>query len=337
MENSSLPPSVSGPSAPPPPPEVKVRTMRSDLDAMAKSGGGLPRFENVSVAGLSMGKEVPEDSAETKNKDSANVILVVVAVLALIGLAGYFVYTIFLKNGSGAPQATTQNRPVVGSGTSSGNGTQAPAANPAAQESTPIVPAVFTHISLFKKPADQTLAITLSSGGAASSAADLQTFNQKISGLIKNRTSTFMEIAIKSADGRDLGIGEILSQANAEVINTQTLAAHFNPDATFFVYRDKNGFWPGYVISLKQGENWLFSGSDVKNLESSPSITNLFLDNMGKPSADGFTDSTISGIAVRVLPFLDTGIPAYFTYGWVRTDLILSTSQGGFAQALSRL
>ena len=44
---------------PPPPAEVKVRTMQSDLESMAKSGGGSPQFQNVSVAGLRVEREAP--------------------------------------------------------------------------------------------------------------------------------------------------------------------------------------------------------------------------------------------------------------------------------------
>jgi hypothetical protein len=44
---------------PPPPAEVKVRTMKSDLESMAKSGGGLPQFQNVLVAGLQIEREAP--------------------------------------------------------------------------------------------------------------------------------------------------------------------------------------------------------------------------------------------------------------------------------------
>jgi hypothetical protein len=44
---------------PPPPAEVKVRTMKSDIESMAKSGGGLPQFQNVSVAGLRVEREAP--------------------------------------------------------------------------------------------------------------------------------------------------------------------------------------------------------------------------------------------------------------------------------------
>jgi hypothetical protein len=41
-------------TAPPPPSEVKIRTMRSDIDSMMKSGGGAPSYRNVSITGLSL-------------------------------------------------------------------------------------------------------------------------------------------------------------------------------------------------------------------------------------------------------------------------------------------
>ena len=41
-------------TAPPPPSEVKIRTMRSDIDSMMKSGGGAPSYQNVSISGLSL-------------------------------------------------------------------------------------------------------------------------------------------------------------------------------------------------------------------------------------------------------------------------------------------
>ena len=45
-------------SAPPPPPaEVKIRTMRSDIESMMRSGGGAPSFQNVAVSGLSLERD----------------------------------------------------------------------------------------------------------------------------------------------------------------------------------------------------------------------------------------------------------------------------------------
>ena len=76
------------PSAPPPPPEVKVRTMRSDLASMAQSGGGLPKFQSVKVEGAA-------GAAGGSGKNIAIITLTVIAALALLGLIGYFAYRIF--------------------------------------------------------------------------------------------------------------------------------------------------------------------------------------------------------------------------------------------------
>ena len=45
-------------SAPPPPAAaVKIRTMRSDVESMMRSGGGAPSFQNVAVSGLTLERE----------------------------------------------------------------------------------------------------------------------------------------------------------------------------------------------------------------------------------------------------------------------------------------
>ena len=325
------------PSAPPPPSEVKVRTMRSDLESMAQSGGGLPKFQSVKMEGL---VAVQEKGGEKKN--GAVIVLAVIAAAVVLGLLGYFAYRMFFTQSS----LTTQN-----------NAVQTPAAvpaqnqSPAVASSTPtttptvtasVAAAPFIHASLFKTPADKTLVLTLptsSAAGGASSAADLQTFNQKISALLAqaNKNAAVIEIVVQTADHHGVAVSDLWVQANAAVISPQLLAAHFNPDATFFAYQDKNGFWPAYVLSLKAGENWLFSQSDIANLESSPSISNFFLANAGTPSASGFMDGTVSSTAVRMLSFPNATPPATFLYGWYKNDLIVSASQAGFMAAMNRL
>jgi hypothetical protein len=52
-------------TAPPPPSEVKVRTMRSDLESMRLSGGGMPTFQNVIVSGLTVEKEYKKSVKST--------------------------------------------------------------------------------------------------------------------------------------------------------------------------------------------------------------------------------------------------------------------------------
>jgi len=318
------------PSPPPPPSEVKVRTMRSDLESMAKSGGGLPQFESVKIANLSRGKYPPEPVAvQDKRKSGMAMALVVIAAVAMLGLLGYFAYRIFF-----APAA----QPVQSGTAPAQGGAQVPVAAPAgSQPPATVLPAQaspFVHISLFKKPADQTLVLTLptsSTGGMASNAADLQTFDQKISALLAQakKDAAVIEIVVQTADHKGVPVGDLFAQENAAVLDPQFLAAHFNPDATFFVYQDKNGFSPAYILSLKSGENWLFLKSDVAKLESSPSIPNFFLTNVGALPANGFADGLVGGTAVRTA--------GSFLYGWYQTDLILSTSQAGFAAAMNRL
>ncbi len=87
-----LPDTLPATSAPPPPPEVKVRTMKSDLALMAKSGGGLPRFETVRVYGL----PTENGNAGSAEKPARKIdpilwILIAVAVLVIVAL-GYFLF-----------------------------------------------------------------------------------------------------------------------------------------------------------------------------------------------------------------------------------------------------
>lgn len=350
-------------SAPPPPPEVKMRTMRSDLAAMAKSGGGVPRFESVKVAGWvpaggGFGQRAPDaagapgasgalGSAGSAKRRNMTIVLIVVAAVAAAALIGYFVYVAFFSGGNNSPAEQSGAGPSAASAGTGGSSTATAASAgaattaPAATAPAAAAPAgPFTHKSLFREPADQTLILTLSSGGAAQTAADLESFNQKLTVLLPQvkKGAALIEVGMVGADGNGVAVGDVLTEENAAVLDPQFLAAHFNPDATFFLYRDASGvFWPGYVIALSPGENWLYLQSDVAKLESSPSIANFFLVNVGASAAGGFTDATVSSTPVRVLSYPNASPPASFLYGWHNADLILSTSQAGFMQALAHL
>lgn len=79
------------PTAPPPPQEVKVRTLKSDLASIAASGGGLPRYANVKIAPKS-------DQAKSDNRSGIFMALVIVALLAIIGgVAFFFINQLVLK------------------------------------------------------------------------------------------------------------------------------------------------------------------------------------------------------------------------------------------------
>ena len=77
-------------SAPPPPQEVKVRTLRSDLASIAESGGGLPKYQNVKIAEAQAGKPRNITGLITT-------IVIVILLVVIVAIAFYFVNQLVLK------------------------------------------------------------------------------------------------------------------------------------------------------------------------------------------------------------------------------------------------
>lgn len=364
--------------APPPPSEVRVRTMRSDLASMAQSGGGMPRFENVAIDGLSVEKEygTPSNSSNSvmsaaaptqfttptvaqapiasvapsqptqsavaegpvaPKKDMYPIFIVAVVAILAIAAVGYFAYATFFSGPASTP--TDQTAQSSGSATlpvatSTSTATTASSSVSTSSQTTTVAPSAelsATHISLFKKSADQVLTVDLTGVTAATYRKSMSTSLTTVSA-----ASSMIEINPKGSDGKNLSIQGLFSVAGAAVLSPQALGS-FAPDATFYVYRDKNGLWPGYVLSLNAGQTSSSVAAAVQQLESSANISNLFIVDPGTPSSDGFTGSMTAGIPVRILPFSGPSIPSYFTYGWYRNYLIVSTSKNGFAAAVADL
>ena len=77
----------------PPPTEVKIRTMRSDIDSMNASGGGMPKFKNVKVSGLALEK-MPGSTPAMSKHTALMVAIITIIALAVLGLLIYFGYKI---------------------------------------------------------------------------------------------------------------------------------------------------------------------------------------------------------------------------------------------------
>jgi hypothetical protein len=308
-------------SVPPPPPEVKIRTLESDIESITQSGGvaTMPRLVKappiVDKTDLGAKKAKPSSGAAG---------IIIAAVAFIVFAAAAFVAYKYLSAIIGGNANPGSNSP------SAATTTQTPAAPASAS-----ISSTFVHRSAFRKPPDQTFMLSVVS--AATNASELQTFYQRLNNLLSSAspTSTFFEIDVKGNDGRDININEIFSLSDGAVLDPQLLSDNFSLDATFFVYKDKNGFWPGYVLALQSSKNWLFLKDDVAKLESSPKIRNLFLSSPGEPLAPGFKDDTADDQPIRVEVFSAPG--ASFSYGWYHGYLILSTSEDGFKQALARL
>jgi len=79
------------PTAPPPPQEVKVRTLKSDLASVAASGGGSPRYANVKI-------EQKSGPAKKMNWSGIFMTLAIIVLVVIIGgIAFYFVNQLILK------------------------------------------------------------------------------------------------------------------------------------------------------------------------------------------------------------------------------------------------
>jgi hypothetical protein len=78
------------PTAPPPPQEVKVRTLKSDLASIAASGGGLPKYQNVKIA------QTPAQKAKNLT-GLITTIAIIVLFAVIVAIAAYFVNQLVLN------------------------------------------------------------------------------------------------------------------------------------------------------------------------------------------------------------------------------------------------
>ena len=303
--------------APPPPQEVKVRTMKSDLESMAKSGGSsLPVFRSVAM----------ERTTPKKSWDFLWKIAVAVISAAALFAGSYLMYDLLSERDSGGAGTTFDNGQAA---SNTGLQTDPPAAGRVE------APREFTHSSLFKKPAaDSVLSFVVR--GPAESATELKTFSQSLTEFLAASAASagFIEIRMQDINGRDLAASEVLAAQDALVLTEEFLVSKFNPDPTFFVYKEDKNFFTGYVLALKPSENWLFLRDEAAKLEWSNKIENFFLKTPGAKSQSGFEDAVINNQPARSLQF-SSG--ESFVYGWFRGHLILSASEGGFKEAMGRL
>jgi hypothetical protein len=307
-------------SVPAPPPEVKVRTFKSDLESMMQSGGGAPQYQSVRGPEAASKSGIVEPDDENKSP-IGTAIAAVVGVLLLGGIA-YFAYRIFTDNNTSknvSPPPTPVTSPL---------GEIVPPLPPAA--------GVFVHHSFFKRPADRLLALTVPAS-TASNAYDLATFSQRVQDLIgpPSAASSFFEIVSKNGQGNDLLLPQILQATDLGMLDEDFVSKHFLDDATLFVWQDSSGTWPGLVIGLKSTENWLFIQNDVAKLESSPKLANLFVTDPGAPLQGGFKDIIEDGQHARMLTY--SAPRSVIVYGLFHSYMVLSTSEDGLKQAIIRL
>jgi hypothetical protein len=347
--------------------DVKIRTMKSDVESFKENGGASPQFVKVKVAGLSIDPPISKENAfperaesvsqnhssqqkneviETSNKKSGNFFgkfILILFILLTLGGVGFFAYTKFFSNTNSSPSnnsgAAQNNTANYGVPSSSSQSSVTPISfNPTS--TSVVAPTVLSnHVSLFKKAPDANVTFLLSSSNSISSASDLETYSQKVLNALSsvNKNSSFIEITVKNSNGTYLNIGDLFSNAGINFFDQNFLFSNFNPDASFFIYKDKNGnFWPGYVLSTLQNVNSNLISSVANDIESSQSISNIFINGSWNMASSGFSNLIISSDTLRAINFTGNG-QSSFVYGWVNNDLIISSSRDGFSQAMKHL
>ena len=305
---------TEGPTVPAPPTEISIRTLESDLKSMSLGGGSSPLPKYVAMP--SRLATIPK-GVKQATSGVLKFFFFILAISGLLAVGYYVIYPALSKIFEGG---------VLSSKTEPG---------PIMDNKKPLTTPEFTHRSFFRATPDEVLKFVIPR--EAVNAAELQTFGQRVLNLLAetNSNSKFLEIEVQDQDGGHPAISEFFSSINVKALSSDFLLTNFNPDFNMFVYRDQNGFWPGYLLELRPGKSWLFLKAEIEKLERSPDLENMFLTSPGVRSNIGFKDGLSKNQPVRILGFTAPG--AAFVYGSIKGYLIFSASLPGLEEAASRL
>ncbi len=346
---------ISGASIPPPPAEVGVRTMASDLASIAQSGGGAPKAiplkiysrmqENAKntapitkrivpppvqsadvhkTAASSAPAETQSHAAESKSngksfdnaQDKQNqtvfskpIFLFPLLGVLLIGVfsAAYFIVYPLLN----PPKKLVAKIPVA----------------PVATQQIPS----FEHKSFFGQPVDGNFVLEI-----LSPVNGMEFEHDKIASFVNSIQGSFFEIAAQSGGGQAFSADDFFSSISSNILGFDFLNANFEKDFTLFLYKDKNGLWPGYILQLKSGESPIFLQKDVlqKMQNASSSDVNLFLANPGISANPEFQSGLSGGQPIWSINFSNAS--SVLAYGWFFNKyLTISTSLDGLKQAIT--
>lgn len=313
-----------GGQTPPPPqtPEIKLRTMESDVSSIEKTGGATPTPEFVAspifkpetkdqTASL-----LPEEKSGIGTKKIVTGIVIVVAIIGAFALGYYFVWPLL----SGPTEEAIVTAPPP-----------PPPPEPApAPEASSVPTAGPAHTSQFGLPNDQIPKINISDYNIVAILTALQ--NEAASAA---SAGTLREIVVADAAGSQTIFSKYTATLMPELTTTNLetfLSSVFEDDFTAYLYFDENGVWPGYIVKTKPNIDIdIVTIQDaLKNLESA-SFSNLYLTPPG--NSKEFRTGTVKGVYTNRYTPLDLA-GSSFNYGMFDGRLIINTSYGGLLKAL---
>ena len=125
----------------------------------------------------------------------------------------------------------------------------------------------------------------------------------------------------------------IFGSANGAGVN------NFEKDFTAFVYKDKDGAWPGYVFALTSDGEKAFAATAVKVANFT---MNAYLSDPGAPKSADFKDGLKPSQAFDFVKYIQFSKPgASFNLGVFTLSskkyLLISASYDGFKEAVKNL
>ncbi|MDP3948691.1 MAG: hypothetical protein Q8Q17_01940 [bacterium] len=333
---------ISGTNVPPPPAEVGVRTMASDLASIAERGGGSPKPRMIKISSVSASPHVVHPAIspavvhsaavspvanETQNpvpgsksfygEQGRTIFSKPTFLFPFLGilLLGVFSAAYFLAYPLLNPKKPVAKAPIVPIAT------QHPS---------------FEHKSFFGQPIDGNFTLEI-----LSPIIGMKSERDKVSSFVNGITGSFFEITPQSGDGQALSADDFFSSIGGNILGSDFLNENFEKDFTLFLYKDKSGLpaqaglWPGYILQLKSGKSPIFLQKAVLQKMESSSVerANLFLVSPGVPANSQFQNGLSSGQPIWFMNFQNAS--SVLAYGWFFNKyLTISTSFEGLKQAI---
>ncbi len=307
-------PPAGGEVGPPPSPPIDIKTMASDTESLAASGG-LETKPRTFTPGDLIREPVftPEATSPVTPSGSAGlpqqrILLISLGIIVLLAILGVVVYLWAIPKFFPSQEISEE-------GTA-----------PTPEATTPLPSAPVTeHQSFFLQEPSVKGEVNLNQLTLDELNVSLKPASDSI--LPKD---SIKEISLK-ADGKlvaSYGLLQLLLQGSG----VETI---FEDDLTGFLYFDEKTAWPGYIFRLKESQDLDSAKVAVANIEKTVNFAVFYPTDPGVPSKAGFKNGKSGDLPTRYLTFPQANIS--FVYGWSDNYLIFSTSFDGFKKALGLL
>jgi len=307
-------PDEKGPVAPPPPPEIGLRTMQSDIKSV-QAGEVAPSSQPVTPPQFSdVMEKADSDSqmggesvmAAPSSKKSAKTMMLVIGVMVIAGGLGVFGYYVIYPKISSVK----------------------PASESVSQQPQPSPVTRIPHASYFVKP----------TAGTDTASFSTLTDNAITGELLKQSVNSpgndvAKEILLNDSNGSQIALSAFLSVLTGNKLDPSALNTLFDEDFTTYLYYDNNGVWPGYVVKLKEGISPEIAVAAIQALESAD-LSFFYLDPVGL-TFQSFKSGSYKGSATRYAAGSQAG--ASFNYAAFGNYLLINTSFSGLKAGVALL